>query len=109
MAFSVAFDQGVKNNWRESPVVSGGDILKGNLIVSSECKGNSDRGLLEWVLRGRKRGAVGVLCHSKSIMSVLKPFVFGTSYIFTFSLAFYNKSFNEAILEFWSLETSAYQ
>ena len=35
-----------------------------------------------------------------SIMSILEPFVLGTSYIFTFLLAFYKKSFSEAILEF---------
>lgn len=41
-------------------------------------------------------GAVGVL-------SFLQSFVLGTFNSVNFSLTFYNKIFNEAVLEFWNL------
>lgn len=48
VALNSSFDQGVKDTSRELPIVSGCLILKGNcLIVSSEWKDNSDRGLLQ--------------------------------------------------------------
>lgn len=52
MAFSLAFGQEVKDTWRNSPVASSSLVLIDDcLTVSSEWKGNLDKGLLEQVLK----------------------------------------------------------
>lgn len=88
--FRSAFDLGMRY-LKRIRITSSGLILKGScLIVSSERKGDSGRGSLEWVSnKGGQRKAVGV-------KSVLPSFVLGTSYTFIY---IYFSSFLQQIFQ----------
>lgn len=62
MAFNLAFDPGVKGNWRGLSAASNGLTFKGDyLIISSEWKDNSNEGLLKcYSNKGGERGTVAV-------------------------------------------------
>lgn len=63
-------------------------------------KGNSDRGLLEWIFKPRR-----IEGSSETYINLIFCFVLfsGTFYVLNFSLTFCNKLFNKAILEYWRL------